>query len=68
MKNALKDWITNIFAIILWSVSSTLFFMDKLDFWPKYLGCIIIGSVLLFLNIKTMRELAIKYINKLINK
>lgn len=63
MKNAFKDWLTNIFAIILWSVSSTLFFMDKLEFWPKYLGCLIIGAVLLFLNIKTMKELLIKYIN-----
>ena len=64
MKNAFKDWITNIFAVIIWSVSTTLFFMDKMELWPRYVVSLIIGSVFLFLNIKTMRELLIKYINK----
>ena len=64
MKNAFKDWVTNIFALIIWAGSTVLFFMAKMEFWPKYLGCLIVGSVFLFLNIKTMRELAIKFINK----
>ena len=64
MKNAFKDWITNILAIIVWVGGTTLFFMGKLDIWPEWIGCIIVGAILLFLNIKTMRQLLIKYINK----
>lgn len=67
MKNALKEWITNIFAIILWSVSTTLFFLSRLDLWPEYLICLVVGVTLLFTNGKTLRELAIKYINKKIS-
>lgn len=68
MKNAFKDWITNILAIMIATGGTVLFFLDRMDFWPEFVGCIIIGIVLLFTNGKTLRELAIKYINKLINK
>ena len=64
MKNAIKCWITNIFALIIWAISTTLFFLDKMELWPKYVISLAIGGVFFFLNAKTIRGLLINLINK----
>jgi hypothetical protein len=63
MKKAFKDWVTNIFAIIVWIASTYLFIIDKLE-TNKFLILIGVGFILLFIHSGTIWTLLKKYINK----
>lgn len=54
MKNAFKDWITNIFGIGLWAFAVYLkITKPDVGFW-EIAGYIAIGGLLFFLNVKEL--------------
>lgn len=65
MKQALKDWITNLSALIIWGLASYKFFFteESLNFYV-YVGLMALGIVFLFLDAKKI----LVYIDKFINK
>jgi hypothetical protein len=65
MKNAMKDWITNIVAILLWGISTyAYFFTDKEMKFLVYIGVMMLGFSFLFIDSKQIRALIIKFVNK----
>ena len=61
MKTRLKDWVTNLFAVVIWAASIYLFVIDKLD-TDKFIILIVIGFVFLFMDHKEILVLAKKFL------
>ena len=63
MKKRLKDWITDIFAIIIWGFSSYLFFVHDIELIP-YVVLLFVGILFLFASTKDLIDIGKKIIHK----
>lgn len=63
MKKRLKDWITDIFAVIIWGISTYLFIVHEVAL-ISYVILLFVGILFLFASTKDLIDIAKKLLPK----